>query len=111
MGAVSQFIPPLSSPFPVGIMVLLTWEEDDERVPRWSQECGGARASFGSLEKQHRCRCPAAAGGALFWDLGRRWFCFSHFMWRKAALPLVSLLLSFFLSIATISGCKLMADV
>ena len=35
------------------------------RVPRWSQECGGTRASFGSLEKQYHCRCPAAAAGAL----------------------------------------------
>ena len=59
-------------------------------MPRWSQECGGARASFGSLEKQHRCRC-CSSWWCPFWDLGRRWFCFSHSMWRKAALPPASL--------------------
>ena len=34
-------------------------------MPGWSWECGGTRASFGSLEKQYHCRHPAAAAGAL----------------------------------------------
>ena len=88
-------------------MVLLTQEEDAGECQDGARSVED-RASFGSLEKQYHCRCPAAAAGALSGTWGGSCSASATLSGGKLPFSPVSLPTHFLFSLAFIPypGCS-----